>query len=136
MLTQPDNRLSMPGNMITISNGLKPIDPMHGVKFALPSYKKEDDTYFYHYILLPGLTKENIKVEQIIEKDFITHKVTIKEKAMEEFIWLKSFLNNIKIIKVLNNVDTTQVTDVGMHNGLLLIKITKKYPIKRKELEF
>ncbi len=118
---------------------------MHGVQLWNICYNKiyyeEDDLYYINYVLLPGMNKSYIDVNTIIEKDFFT--IEIVATATPNYSWLHKgtkedmkMMEPIKIVKCIKDVKTEEKVKIEMDNGLLMIKIPKKYPIKREQLIF
>ena len=92
-----------------------------------PVEVKQCDKNYYVSIQLPGINKEDIKVE--LEKDFITISAEKKEEELKEGQSLKSsefrygkYLRRISFDKPIN-IDEAQA---NYHNGILNINIPKQ----------
>lgn len=83
----------------------------------------EDDNYFIYNIILAGIAKKDIKLEDIREKDFLTVEIIIKDEIYP-----------VKIIKLEKDIDHSEKILTKYTNGLLEIKIPKRFKISRKEL--
>lgn len=94
---------------------------------------KENDTHYEFYICFPGYTKKEVWINTIKEKDFITLEIEFIGKFPTHLKIKKQIL---KIIKNIDDIDQKKDIKINMDNGLLMISIPKKYPIKRKELKF
>jgi len=104
-------------------------------------YYEEDDLYYINYILLPGMTKNWLNIVTITEKDFFT--VRISANTTTNYSWLyegtkeePKNMHPINIVRSINDVELKGEIKINMDNGLLIVKIPKKYPIKREELKF
>jgi HSP20 family molecular chaperone IbpA len=86
--------------------------------------RKETNTTFNYLISLPGLTREDLEIKAMLEKDFFTVDVIVKNSS--------TFVSEqtIRIVK-LNDEVLTDKDSVGikMENGVLIVSLTKRNPI-------
>jgi HSP20 family molecular chaperone IbpA len=86
--------------------------------------KKETNTSFDYLMSLPGLTREDLDIKAMLEKDFFTVEINIKNNS--------TFVSEqtIRIVK-LNDEVLTDKDSVGIkiENGVLTVSLQKKNPI-------
>lgn len=93
----------------------------------------DSNTHFRYHLIIPGLSKEDIDIEIILEKHFITVVVKLdNDIKAEEYTWLNKSDCLTKIVKGIDDVNTDKDLEIELKNGLLLIEIPKKYPTRRK----
>jgi len=100
--------------------------------------RSESDVHYIYYVLLPGLDKSNLDIEQIKEKDFLTIIITLVNTVHVNSNDISNSLfpqEPLKLIKLAENVNFKEEIIMNMSKGLLLVKIPKKYPTKRKKLK-
>jgi HSP20 family molecular chaperone IbpA len=107
-------------------------------KHRLKIVQSESDVHYIYHILLPGLDKNNLDIEQVKEKNFLSIVITVTSVIYADSYEIKELLfptKPLKIAKCLDEINLKEEILVSMDKGLLLIKIPKKYPIKRKKLK-
>ena len=123
--------LTIQGTGSTITNGGQWFEPH--IKNVADVIHKENDTHYETYVCLSGYTKKEVWINTIKEKEFLTLEIEFIGKFPTYPVVTKQV---VKVIKNLNDIDQKKGIEVNMDNGLLMISIPKKYPIKRKELKF
>lgn len=89
-------------------------------------YKRltETNKTFDYEIALPGLTREDLDIKAIFEKDFLTIFVNVKKETT--FVPEQS----IRIVKLIGEVSSNKEDiKVEMENGVLTISLKKENPI-------
>lgn len=97
--------------------------------------KSENDTHFIVYAFLAGFDKDQIHIGTLKEKNFLTVEIDITDVPVE-YYWMPKEIKTIKVPYTLNDIDINKDIEAGMKNGLLIVRIPKKYTIERKKLEF
>jgi HSP20 family molecular chaperone IbpA len=78
---------------------------------------------------LPGLTREDLDIKAIMEKDFFTVEVNIKNDST--FVSKQT----IRIVKLNEEVLTDESSvAIKMENGILIVSLTKRNPITEFKL--
>ena len=97
--------------------------------------RSENDTHFLVYIFLSGFAKDQVIINIIKEKDFLTIEIDLTDVPVEHF-WMPKEIKPFKIVQSLIDIDTDKDIKANMKNGLLLVEIPKKYTVERKNLKF
>ena len=85
---------------------------------------KETNETFDYVMSLPGLTREDLDIKAMLEKDFFT--VEVKVKNSSTFVSKQT----IRIVKLSDEVLTDKgYVGIEMENGILTVSLQKKYPI-------
>ena len=91
--------------------------------------KEETNTTFDYKMSLPGLTREDLDIKAIMEKDFFTVEVNIKNDST--FVSKQT----IRIVKLNEEVLTDESSvAIKMENGILIVSLTKRNPITEFKL--
>lgn len=91
-------------------------------------YMEETNDSYDYYKGIPGLSKEDLSIKQLIERDF----VSILIKSKEETLFVEKI--ELTIVKSKEVVDISKEVVVKVDKGILTIVIPKKYPVKEIEL--
>lgn len=106
------------------------LNSLSNMDFLYPNkVLKETNETFDYYMALPGLTKEDLEIKAMLEKDFITIFVKIKKETT--FVAEQT----IRIVKLVSDVLTEEDSiAIQMENGVLKISLTKTNPITEFKL--
>jgi HSP20 family molecular chaperone IbpA len=85
---------------------------------------KETNETFDYEVALPGLTREDLDIKAIFEKDFLTVFVNVKKEST--FVSEQS----VRIVKLIGEVSSNKDDIIiNMENGVLKVSLKKTNPI-------
>lgn len=82
--------------------------------------RTETNTHYEYFMALPGLTREDLEIKAIFEKDFLTVFVNVKKEST--FVHKQSF----RIVKLIEEISSNKEDiKISMENGILNISLLK-----------